>query len=159
LAILQAACGDLAAPRQFAVQSETRTEKNTILLYHHLPLLRSTLALRENKPADAVALLEAARTYQLNGFDLPYLRAQAKTKAGMLDASATDYRLILDNQGVDPVSPLYPLAHLGLARVLALQNNKPASRREYEKFFEMWKDADADIPVLQQARIEYSRLK
>jgi DNA-binding winged helix-turn-helix (wHTH) protein/tetratricopeptide (TPR) repeat protein len=159
LAILQAGCGDLAAARQFAVQSETKTEKNTILLYHHLPLLRSTLALRENKPADAVALLEAARTYQLNGFDLPYLRARAEAEAGMLDAAAADYRLILDNQGVDPISPLYPLAHLGLARVLALQNNKPASRGEYEKFFDAWKDADTDVPILKQARIEYSRLK
>lgn len=67
------------------------------------------------------------------------------------------YQKILANRGIDPVSPLYPLAHLGLARVLALQNNNSASRNEYEKFFDAWKDAD--VPVLKQACIDYSRLK
>ena len=73
--------------------------------------------------------------------------------------AAAEYQKILANRGVDPVSPMYPLAHLGLARAYALQNNKPASRGEYEKFFDAWKDADTDVPILKQARIEYSRLK
>jgi hypothetical protein len=73
--------------------------------------------------------------------------------------AAAEYQKILANRGIDPVSPLYPLAHLGLARAYALQNNQAGSRGEYEKFFDMWKDADADVPVLKQARIEYARLK
>jgi len=96
---------------------------------------------------------------QLRSFIVPSLRARAETEAGKWDAASADYRLILANQGVDPVSPLYPLAHLGLARVLALENNNSASRAEYEKFFDAWKDADTDLSVLKQARVEYARLK
>lgn len=50
-----------------------------------------------------------------------------------------------------------PLAHLGLARAYALENHKAESRDEYEKFFALWKDADADLPILKQARLEYAR--
>ena len=43
--------------------------------------------------------------------------------------------------------------------LLALKNDAAASKREYETFFALWKDADTDVPILKQARIEYSRLK
>jgi hypothetical protein len=51
------------------------------------------------------------------------------------------------------------LAHLGLARAYALKNNMTGSRNEYEKFFTFWKDADANLPILKQARVENSQLK
>jgi Tfp pilus assembly protein PilF len=49
-------------------------------------------------------------------------------------------------------SPLYNLAHLGLARAYAAQGKKDESRQEYAKFLDIWKDADA--PALKQARLE-----
>jgi DNA-binding winged helix-turn-helix (wHTH) protein/tetratricopeptide (TPR) repeat protein len=159
MATLQAAAGDLASARSFAASEDSKDEKSTEILYKDLPQLRALLALAGHHPDLAIKLLETARPYQMDSFDVPYLRAQAETEAGKLDAAAADFRLILANQGVDPISPLYPLAHLGLARVLALQNNNSASRSEYEKFFDAWKDADTDVHILKQARIEYSRLK
>jgi hypothetical protein len=30
---------------------------------------------------------------------------------------------------------------------------------EYEKFFNLWKDADPDIPILQQAKAEYAKFQ
>ncbi len=159
MATLQAAAGDLASARSFAASEDSKDEKSTEILYKDLPQLRALLALAGRHPDLAIKLLETARPYQMDSFDVPYLRAQAETEAGKLDAAAADFRLILANQGVDPISPLYPLAHLGLARVLALQNNNSASRSEYEKFFDAWKDADTDVHILKQARIEYSRLK
>ena len=54
-------------------------------------------------------------------------------------------------------SVIYPLAHVGLARALAKAGDISASRREYEAFFAMWKDADPDLPVLVEARQEYAR--
>jgi DNA-binding winged helix-turn-helix (wHTH) protein/tetratricopeptide (TPR) repeat protein len=159
MAVLQAAAGDLASARRFAADEDSKNEKSTEILYKDLPQLRALLALASHNPAEAIQLLEAARPYQMDSFDVPYLRARAETEAGMLDAAAADYRLILANQGVDPLSPLYPLAHLRLARVLALQKNSSASRVEYEKFFDAWKDADTDVPILKQARVENARLK
>ena len=55
--------------------------------------------------------------------------------------------------------PLGALAHLWMARALALQHDTAKARAEYERFLNLWRDADSDIPVLQQARAEYSKLK
>jgi hypothetical protein len=70
-----------------------------------------------------------------------------------------DYRLILANQGVDPISPLYPLAHLRLARVLVLQKKPDLALNEYRAFLGAWKDADADLPLLQEAKREFGQLQ
>ncbi|MFZ0731892.1 MAG: hypothetical protein WAM79_06180 [Candidatus Sulfotelmatobacter sp.] len=32
------------------------------------------------------------------------------------------------------------------------------AKAAYQKFFALWKDADPDIPVLQKARVEYTKL-
>ncbi len=73
--------------------------------------------------------------------------------------AAAEFQKILDHRGVAPVSPLYPLAHLGLARACALSGDAAKSRRMYQDFFALWKDADPDIPILQEAKAEYAKLK
>ena len=32
------------------------------------------------------------------------------------------------------------------------------ARKSYQKFFDLWKDADPDVPLLVQAREEFSKL-
>ena len=66
---------------------------------------------------------------------------------------------ILDHPGVNPLSVLLPLSHLGVARVAALSGDKVKSRRAYQDFLALWMDADADIPVFQEAKAEYVKLK
>jgi hypothetical protein len=34
-----------------------------------------------------------------------------------------------------------------------------AARKSYEDFLTLWKDADSDIPVYQQAKTEYAKLR
>ena len=57
------------------------------------------------------------------------------------------------------MSPLYPLAHLGLARAAALTGDTAASRKAYQDFLTLWKDADPDLPVLKDAKREFERLE
>jgi predicted negative regulator of RcsB-dependent stress response len=128
-------------------------------LNYYLPMLRAMLALADHKPAEAVQLLEPARPYQLRGYSAIDLRARAETEAGMLDAAVADYRLILDHRGVDPISPLYPLAHLRLARVQAQQKKTEEARQQYRAFLDAWKDADSNLPLLQAARSEFAKLQ
>jgi hypothetical protein len=158
-AYLKAKLDDLAPAQRFVADNIAATgKKDTVLLYCQLPLVRALLALKAHKPADAVQLLEPARTYQMRDFSVPWLRAQAETEAGMLDAAAEDYRLILLNPGIDPISPVYSLSHLGLARVLALQKKTDAAREEYGAFFAAWKNADPDLKILSDAKSEFARL-
>jgi hypothetical protein len=37
--------------------------------------------------------------------------------------------------------------------------NQAAARKSYKDFLTLWKDADSDIPIYQQAKAEYARLR
>ena len=67
-------------------------------------------------------------------------------------------RRILDHRGQGPLSTLWPLAHLALARASAMQGDTAQARRSYQDFFTLWKDADQDIPILIEAKREFERL-
>jgi hypothetical protein len=51
------------------------------------------------------------------------------------------------------------VARLGLARAYVLEGDAAKARTAYQDFFALWKDADPDIPILQQAKAEYAKLK
>ena len=70
-----------------------------------------------------------------------------------------EFQKIIDRRGVWPAAVHFPLAHLGLARAAALAGDTARSRKAYQDFFALWKDADPDIPILQQAKQEYDKLK
>ena len=95
------------------------------------------------RPSDPRALRDLAQAY----LDLHH----------PTEAEAT-YNQIIANPGIDPVSPIWPLAHLGLARAYAMQNKPIESSREYKALFSLWKNADPDLPVLQQAHREYAQV-
>jgi hypothetical protein len=69
------------------------------------------------------------------------------------------FQKIIDNRGVISTSPLFVLAHLGLARAAALDGPRAGAIAAYDKFFDLWKDADSDLPILKQARAEYAKLR
>jgi len=159
LVTFKANLGDIGPAQRFLATTGAASDtKDTTLLYSDLPYLRATLALKAHKPADAVNLLEPARAYQLRDYEIPYLRAEAEAEAGLLDAAVEDYRLILDNPGVDPISPEYSLSHLRLARVLARQKKTDESRTEYRAFLDAWKNADSGLPPFEDARRELAQL-
>jgi eukaryotic-like serine/threonine-protein kinase len=61
------------------------------------------------------------------------------------------------------------LAHLGVARANALQAStsqgadadaaRVRALAAYKDFLTLWKDADSDIPILKQAKTEYTKLQ
>lgn len=157
LAFLRATNGDTASATQFLASGAVKP-RDTIGNHVNLPILRAVLALKDHKPADAVQLLEPARPYQLRDYSVLYWRARAETEAGMFDPAAADYRLILDNPGVNPTSPEYSLAHLNLARILVLQNKIEPARNEFRKLLDAWKYADQDFALLQEANREFNKL-
>ena len=55
--------------------------------------------------------------------------------------------------------PIGALAHLGLARANVLQGDNDKARTAYHDFLTLWKDADPDIPILKQAKVDYAKLQ
>jgi serine/threonine protein kinase/tetratricopeptide (TPR) repeat protein len=135
--------------------------------------------------AKAIQTLQAASPYELgfpgttrfspNMYPV-YLRGLAYLAAHQGPQAAAEFQKILDHPGIVTNDPIAALAHLGQARAYAMQAGvvgpglSPASgaadpsalskaRAAYTDFFTLWKDADPDIPILQQAKSESSKLK
>jgi DNA-binding winged helix-turn-helix (wHTH) protein/predicted Zn-dependent protease len=159
LGIIDAELGNTSIAKQYLTAHGAGTDAGTILTYLYLPRARAALAMQKGRPEQAIAELEPAEPYLLADFSVLTQRAAASLQAGQPDVAIHDYSVILASRGVDPCGVQYTLAHLGLARAYALQNNKTGSRNEYEKFFALWKDADAGVPVLKQAHLEYARVR
>ena len=148
--------GDKAAAAHFVAAH--KNELGTLTKYVSLPQARAAAATEQGKPLEAIAALEPARPYELESYSVPMQLAEIYRQAKQIDQAVEQYKNILANEGIDPVSPQVALAHLGLGRAYAMQNNKAESRHEYETLFNLWKDADPDLPVLQQAHLEYAQV-
>ncbi len=56
-----------------------------------------------------------------------------------------EFQKNIDHRGWDVMSPLWPMAHLGLARAAELEGDPEKARSAYEQFFLLWKDADPEL--------------
>jgi DNA-binding winged helix-turn-helix (wHTH) protein/tetratricopeptide (TPR) repeat protein len=98
-----------------------------------------------------------------------YLRGQAYLAAGQGKPAAVEFQKILDQNGIVWNCWTAAVAHLGKARANALESraeqgvDADAARvraiAAYKEFLALWKDADADIPILKQAKAEYTKLQ
>ena len=88
-----------------------------------------------------------------------YVRAEAYLSAQQGQLAAAEFQKILDHRGLLWNCATGALAHLGLARAYALQSDAAKAKAAYQDFLALWKDADADIPVLTAAKAEYANLK
>ena len=123
------------------------------------PQIRAAILLAQNKPREAIAALKPGAPYDLRDYDLPTLRGRAYLALSDGAAAEKQFRNVLDHPGVDSLADEYPMAHLGLARAYVLEKNSAAARSEYRTFLDLWKNADADLPLLVQARTEFGKLE
>ena len=117
-----------------------------------IPIARSAGLLQSKRFDAAIAELEITERFERAGRFLPrFLRGLAYLNSQRRNDAVREFDKILFHRGEAPLSALYPLARLAKARALK-------DRNEYEKFFELWKDADPDMPALQAARKEFEEL-
>ncbi len=134
--------------------------KSTVMNGQTIPIIRATIALQHGNGQAALEVLEPARRYDAaSAFRTPYLRGLAYLNLKSSALAMAEFQSILDHRGQEPLSPLYPLAHLGLARAAVMAGDAAKARKAYQEFLALWKGADTDIPILQQAKAEYGKLK
>jgi serine/threonine protein kinase/tetratricopeptide (TPR) repeat protein len=162
--IALARAGDVAGAQKIADQLNLQSPLDTIVQGYWLPVMRASIGLQHNNPQLAIAALEPALAYELGnqGFGPMYpiyIRGLAYLRAKQGEEAAAEFKKILAHRGIAKNSPLAALAQLQLARAQAMSGDKPAARRSYQDFLELWKQADAELPLLKEAQAEYQKLK
>ncbi|HVH26152.1 MAG TPA: protein kinase [Vicinamibacterales bacterium] len=134
--------------------------QDTLLNFLVIPTAKAAQEVRAGNGARAIEWLNGAKQFEPGFASLPaiYTRGLAYLRTNSGREAATEFQKILDHRSVDPLSPLYPLSHLGLARAHTLAADLPNARKSYQDFLAIWRDADPDIPILVQARREYAKL-
>jgi Flp pilus assembly protein TadD len=165
-----ALAGDIARSQALAADLKKRFPEDTSVQLSYLPSLRGLFALNQRDPRKALESLQSAASYDLGvpaidfnafygGLYSAYVRGQAYLAAGQSGAAGDEFQKIIDHRGIVAGDPIGALAHLQLGRAFATQGNAARARTAYQDLLAIWKDADPDIPVLQQAKTEYARLK
>jgi tetratricopeptide (TPR) repeat protein len=159
-ALALALCGETSRAQSLAGELVRRYPKDTLVNTTWLPTIQAALEINRGNTEQAIPLLRAAQRFEMAVGAWPaYVRGLAHLRGRAGAEAMAEFQKIIDHRGVVDVSALYPLAHLGLARAAALTGDTAKSRKAYEDFFALWKDADPDIPILQQAKQEYDKLK
>jgi ATP/maltotriose-dependent transcriptional regulator MalT len=130
------------------------------------PAIQAEVEIHRGNAARAIELLQPAGPYEYGSKaeNLPaYVRGRAYLRAGRGSEAAAEFQKVLDHQGTCLFGPLAnvicAVSRLELARARALAGDSAAARTAYQDFLARWKDADADVPLLAQARQELARLK
>jgi eukaryotic-like serine/threonine-protein kinase len=134
--------------------------RNTLANNLWVPATNATIQLQQAQPAKAMEWLRATAPYDpVASYVTLWLRGQAYLQLNKGREAAGEFQKILANQGWDPTGIFYPLAQLGLARAYALRGDIAESRKHYTEFFQRWKEADADLPILLAAKKELAALR
>ena len=161
-ALALAYCNESGQAQTLIDELQKRFPKDTPTNAVLIPMIRAAMEMNRGNSTQAIQALQPAMRFELGnipGLWLTHLRGQIylRQKAGA--EAAAEFQKILDHRGVEPASPLYPLAHVGLARAATLMGDTARARKEYQDFLALWKDADSDLPILVEARKEYEQLK
>jgi predicted Zn-dependent protease len=155
-----ALCGELAKAESLSEELVKQHPKDTSAVVIQLPATRAAIELRRGNPDKAIQLLQGAGAYaNASYYWHPYLLGMAYLSEKKGAEAAAEFQKIIDNPGQSLATSLYPLSYLGLARAATLMGDAAKARKAYEDFFAQWKDADADIPILIEAKKEYEKLK
>ena len=156
--------------RRSEPSSKRRFPDYTSLQFSYLPVLRGLDSIHRGDPKRAVEMTQRAATYELAvpgtayysgsflGALFPvYVRGLALAQMGRHREAAAEFQKIVDHPGMTMNEPVGPLARLQLARALSASGDRAKSAAVYKDLFSLWKDADPDIPVIQEAKAEYSK--
>jgi eukaryotic-like serine/threonine-protein kinase len=168
VALAFALSGDFTRSQALASDLEKRFPEDTYVTRTYVPALRALFALNQRDPQKAIDLLLTATPFD---FAIPgswsgffgnlypvYLRGVARLAARQGSEAAAEFEKILSHPGIMFTDPAATMARLQLGRAWAMAGDEAKAKAAYQDFLTLWKDADADVPVLKQAKTEYAKL-
>ena len=164
--------GDSSRAQAIVNDLEKRFPEDTEVQFTYAPVIHAAIALNpadpnRGEPSRAIELLQPTVAYELGapmssitaffGALYPvYVRGEAYLAAHEGTEAAAEFQKVLGHRGVVLNDPIGALARLQLGRALAMSGDKIKAKATYQDFLNLWKDADADIPIFKQAKAEYA---
>jgi eukaryotic-like serine/threonine-protein kinase len=161
-ALVFAFVGDTTRVQPLVRHLADQFPQDTAVQFCYLPVIRAQLQLIRGDAAKAIDALEPAVPYETGvaaHLYPAYVRGLAYLSARKGNEAVAEFQKILDHPSVVSNDPIGALAHVDIARACTLQKDTAKAKTAYRDFFELWKEADTDVPVLEQARAEYARLQ
>lgn len=169
-ALALALAGDVATAETLAAELDKAFPLSTAVQQYWLPTIEAAIALQAKQGQRALHALEKASAVELGTVEPvaylcpAYVRGEAYLMVGDGQAAAREFHKFIEHYGTVSFFTWGALARLGLARAYALEaQTDPAAREKartaYQNFLTLWKDADPDIPIYQQAKAEYAKLE
>jgi eukaryotic-like serine/threonine-protein kinase len=153
--------GDGSRAQSIVEELGRRFPDDTLLHNVGIPAVTALAALNRKPPEQAIEALRAATPYELGNsqalFPI-YVRGLAYLQARRGPEAAAEFQKMVDHRGIDPTGVEHALAKLGLGRAYAITGDSAKAKAAYQDFLALWKDADADVPVLKVAKAEYAKL-
>ena len=167
-ALVLARVGDKTRPLTISQDLSKRFPLHTLVQSFWAPMIAAQFALTSKDPATATDKLRAVvspldlsippNTYYSCLYPI-YLRGEADLTAGQGAAAAEEFQKVISHRGIVWNCVTGAVAHLELGRAYAMAGDKAKAKGEYQNFLTLWKDADTDVPVLQQAKAEFAKLQ
>jgi eukaryotic-like serine/threonine-protein kinase len=165
-ALTLARIGETPRAQALAAELKKNHPTNTMLKLYWLPTINAASELPRANFSQAIVDLEAASPYELGQagtfiyYQYPaYVRGQAYLLAHNGPAAAAEFQKLLDHRGIVLNFVTGSLARLQLGRAYAMAGDTAKAKVAYQDFFNIFKDADPEIPILQQAKAEYAKLQ
>jgi serine/threonine protein kinase/tetratricopeptide (TPR) repeat protein len=157
-----ALCGDSASANNLSATLTKNWPSDSMVNNAYVPVVQATAALEKDEPEQALQALQGHEAYDLVSL-APYIRGLAHLKLNQPAAAILDFQKIRNHRGAylggaiinqnASTTLSYPLAELGMARAYAMANDRAAAKAAYQAFLTEWKDADADLkPVIDAKR-------
>ncbi|HUE85068.1 MAG TPA: tetratricopeptide repeat protein, partial [Vicinamibacterales bacterium] len=146
--------GSTALARQVENAIDARFAADQSYVSQARPGNRFMRSLMAGDAAAALAEVEGAPP----GAGPEYGKGRALLLAGRPQEAAEAFKRAFDSRTADEPSVIGPVSKIWLARALAKAGDAAGARAAYQDAFGIWKDADADLPLLVQARKEYAAL-
>jgi eukaryotic-like serine/threonine-protein kinase len=128
----------------------------------YVAVAQALLDSSRSKHAAAIQELQAGARYELGpvyNFLPIYARVLVYLRAKDGLQAQARFKRILTYRSLGATAPTYAPSYLGLARAYGLSGDTAQSRKAYQNFLALWKNAAPDIPILKEAKAEYAKLQ
>jgi len=154
-----ATCGDEKKAAVLLADIGKQRPLDTLLQAEWIPFVKALMQIRHGDGTAAVETLKSAAPYDRFQEDIQLVRGQAYLAAKHPADALQEFQKVLARRDWPRHTDDYPRAQLGTARAYAQQGDIAKAKLAYQDVLATFKNADADLPLVQQVKAEYVKVQ